>query len=447
MGMLDRLTRWWRGRKFDAMVSGKKSTTFEVVATLDGWVPAMQFVDSDLDRLYTAASWSYACISANAEALASMPPILQRFQDGRWQRAQDSHPLWNVLRQPFGMTPGWPRWAWSQLLKTITLQWQISGNAFLRPAYLEGRQRLGALYLIRNPGQVAAIEDPSTKLIRGYRYGNEQLRQADLVNISSAAPTSLWKGQSPLAVALNAIETDATAAARQNANLKNKIQPGLVIMINDPHGLGIDNEKRDELLAWLKEKYQAATMSGQPLVVGGDTKIQEPPNARELEYFRTRKFSRDEMVSVLKTPPPVIGIYENATLQNFREAFKIWWMSLLFPLTHAIYDAINVQAVWPIYGAKFRFWYDLSQTEIGLVLMRDRLEIAEKIKGLGYSANIAAAEAGLDLPFVPELEVYNAQLLEAGRVVPELPAGTDSDPIATDAEVTVPPEPASADAQ
>ncbi|MDY0001402.1 MAG: phage portal protein [Polyangia bacterium] len=416
-----------------------KSSTLQVVATLDGWVPSLQFFDSDADRLLQASTWAFACLSANATAAASLPPVVQKYEDGRWVRAADTHPLWNVLRSPFAATPGWPRWGWKSMFRSVILQLEITGAAYLRPAYADGRQRLAALYLFRYPSRMTPDEDPYTGLLRCFRYGVEEYGINDVVNLTEASASGFYKGVAPLSVALGAIETDATAALRQKSNLENKIAPGAHIKVSDFFGVGISNEQRNEIVNYLTEEYSGASKDGLPFVTGEGTEITAPQTTRDLQYFETRRFARDELLGVLRTPPPVIGIYENATLQNFEKAISIWWMAHLFPMVDMVYDAINLQAVYPVYGGRVRLWYDLSRTtQIGLLLMGQRLDIAKKIADLGYPANIASAEAGLDLPWVEGLDVVNTALIRAGRPTPT-DDPPDESPVEDDNIAPVPP--------
>lgn len=417
---------------------GQKSVgSYQVLATIDGWIPALQFVDDDSDRLLVASTWAFACLTANATAAASLPPMPQVYQDGRWSRAPDDHPLWDLVRSPFAGSPGWPRWSWRRLMRAIVLQRLIYGASYLRPATVEGGLRLGALFLFRYPALMQCIEDPWSGLLRNYNYASQPYGINDVVSLTESSATAFYRGASPLRAAIGAMEIDATANARQKANLENKIAPGAHLQIDDFFGIGVNDEQRDAVLAYLATEYQGATKDGLPFVTGTGTQLSMPTTPRDLQYFQTLKWSRDQMMAVLRTPPPVIGVYENATLQNFDKAITVWWMSYLFPMVDDIYDGINLQAVTPVYGPRVRLWYDLGNTtQIGLMLMGQRADVAKKLRDLGYDANTASAEAGLHMPYVPELDITNAHMIEAGRTVPT-PGGVDPQ----QAPATQPPQP------
>jgi phage portal protein BeeE len=403
-------------------MTGEKSVTYISVPDASGFMPLTGFSSDQLDDAIAASTWFYACTTANARSASDLPPVVQvKDEKGEWQRDR-GHDLNRLLAVPFGDTPGWPRWSWKQLTQTAFMQLPGTGNAFLKPSVVTDspmRQRVSALFPLMNPGAVQAVENTSNDgrgPLLGWDLGNGQtLELNDLVNVMSPTAGSLWDGIAPMAVASKAIETDAIAASRQRYNMENRVSHGVIITIQDEWGMGATDTQEAAILAKLAADYQESAKDGTPIVLGGGAKLENPPTSEELQVFDTRRFARSEILAVCGTPPPMIGDYENATLQNFDKAFQSWWMNVLFPLNHDYYGAINSQAIWPVYGTDTRLWYDVSRTDIGVMLQSAKLDVAAKILALGHTANTAAAEVGLDLEFVEELETYNRDLTVAGR--------------------------------
>lgn len=406
-------------------MTGKRAYYISV-PDADGFMPLSGFGSTQLDDAISASTWFYACVVANARAASDLPAIVQtKDSAGEWQRDRN-HPLNNLLAVPFGGAIGWPRWSWKQLIQTAFMQLPGCGNAYLKPALVRDtatRQRVSALFPLTAPGSVRAIENTARDgrgPLLGWSLGDgsPDLPLDALVNVMSPTAGSLWDGIAPMEVAAKAIETDAISASRARYNMENRVSPGLVIQIQDAWGYGATDTQEQAILAKLAADYTEAADTGKPLVIGGGTAISTAPSPQELQVIDTRKFSRDEIMAVCGTPPPMIGDYESATLQNFGQAFLAWWDGHLFPMSHDFYGALNSQAIWPIYGTGTRLWYDVSRTNIGVRLMDARADVAQKLKDLGYTANTASAETGLDLAFVEELEVYNTDLARAGRDVP-----------------------------
>jgi phage portal protein BeeE len=411
-------------------MTGRRAV-FITAPDADGFMPLTGFSASQIDDSIAASTWFYSCAVSNARSASDLPPVVQvKDSKGEWQRDRQ-HPLNDLLSAPLGGAPGWPRWSWKQLAQTVFMQLPGEGNSFLKPALVNdtaARQRLAALFPIMRPGSVQAIENTSADIrgpLLGWDLGDgsPQLALNELVNVMTPTAGSLWDGIAPMAVAQKAIETDAIAASRQRWNMENRISHGVIISIEDEWGFGATSTQEQQILTKLAEQYTASADDGKPIILGKGAKVSAPPTSEELQVFDPRNFSKKEILAIMGTPPPMIGDYENATLQNFDKAFASWWMNVLFPLNHDFYGALNSQAVWPVYGTSTRLWYDVSRTDIGVMLQSARLDVAAKILALGHTANTAAAEVGLDLEFVAELETYNRDLQNAGRVDPAVTDG------------------------
>ncbi len=392
-----------------------RSSEFIVFPDTGSWLPSLGFASTSIDQALAASTWAYACIVANARAASDLPPIVQtRTPGGEWTR-DATHQLNRLLAVPFAGAPRWPAWSWKQLTQTGIMQRYACGNNYLLPAVEAAR--LLALFPIMKPGQVSAVENSADGLLDGWDLGGTRGRLPldGLVNIMSPTAGSLWDGISPLGVAEEAILSDASASARQKAASENRIAPGHIFVIDDFAGMGVNDDQEEAMLTKLKDSYSDLGKAGTPLILSKGTEVHAPPTVDDLQIFDARRFSRDEILAVMGTPPPMLGIYENATLQNFDNAFRAWWMNILFPLLGETYQGINSQAVWPLYGTDVRLWYDPARSEIGVLLQSAKLDVAKKLRDLGYTANDATTEAGLDMAFVDELQVYNTDLERAGR--------------------------------
>jgi phage portal protein BeeE len=407
----------------DVSRDGAKSTTYTITIGADGFIPATSWTDTELDRLIAGSTTAYAAISGNSTAMAALPPLVQRRGgqgEGRWVEDPD-HELNQLLKAPFGVNGTNPRWSWSQLLQTVAMHRYLVGNAYLKPAVVGGRRakKLKALYLLLNPSGMKGIEDPSG-VPTAYQYGSGagvvEYQPDEIVNVMAPSVSSFWKGLAPVSVALSAMDVDYIAAQRQRYNLKNVVAPGLIVTIDG--AFGVTQDQRDEITSYLTTNYQDAIDHGKPWVIGGGTKVEKPHDSMELAVFDTRRYARDEILMVIGMPPPIAGIFDRATWDNISRAQQIWWSRFLIPVLDSIYSAINMQAVAPIYGPDVRLWYDMAGADTTIGLMSARVELAQRIRDLGYPPEIAANHAGLDLPRVPGLDRPNAQDITAGRLPP-----------------------------
>ena len=391
-------------------------SAFSLVLAPDGYLlPSISFSDTDLERLATAAVWSYVAIKHNSASMAALPAVVQQLEHGQWKKIPD-HPLYDLIRDPLGPSKRTQFWSWSHLLELVMMHRYLCGNAYLVPAARATGDRILALYPLLQPHSMKAKEDqtgePEYYTYRGKRYETNQI-----VNVMAPSPGSFWRGLAPIKAALNDITTSAYASERQKYDLKNRIGAGTIITVNDPYGTGFQDSQLTDLENKIKEKFSSVTNQGDPIALSDATvDLKAPPTAGDLQYFDTLKWNRDNMLAVLGMPPPIAGVLDNAILSNFKVATRIHWTSFLFPILNSVYSSINSQLIHRVYGDNVRLWYDFSDSDIALALFEQRLDVALKLQKLGYSTNDINDRMRLEMPDRPELAIVNTQLVQAGRL-------------------------------
>jgi len=419
MGILDKLKARPQPRaSLPRKASGAKHYTITVQQDADGFIPALQFTGSNLEILLTRAIWAYVCITRIAEDIAGMPAVIQ-VKDGKDWRTDPDHPLTELLIRPFGpQAPNGrtlPKWSWRQVLEVISIHKHMTGNAYLLQVKPTGNaRRLIALQLFGNPHAMKVDPDPDTKAAALYRYGGVEYQPEQIVNIMTPTPSSFYKGISPLEAANKAISIDYQAQERIQADLTQRIAPGLIVTVD---GLwGADPDQRAEIEDILIENFGTAEKSGLPYVVGDGTKVEKSPAPDYLKDLpEHRKQAAKEMWAIFKIPPPVAGDMDAATLQNAQVALRLYWMQALQPQIGRILDQINTQAVYPTYGYKTRIGYELGDNELGLAVVKERATIAKTLTDIGFSANDSAARVSLGMDPRPELDQANTRQVVAGR--------------------------------
>lgn len=431
MGIRDRLARWIGGSEYAGYkAAGSAFNELVLLYTNDGWFPAEQFRQLEgvgslgsgsktkIAWAYQVASIVYACAHANATAAASLPwQIQERVREGgrrRWVPAQAPYPdIEQLIDAPFGGVESFPlAWGMNDLVKVCSLHRYLEGNAYLRMIRVDRNQRLRR-FEFWDPCNVE-IEINGRRLPKKYKYGQGEYDPTEVVHMVEVDPGSAARGLAPLESILASARVDRIAIERIKANLLNRIAPGLIMSIKGAAGLTED--QRDEYKQYLTDNYQKATKDGTPLVVGEDAKVLATPDmSHQIDYDQTRAMVRRDTIAVFGTPPPVIGDYEQATLQNFAQAIRVWWTSRLLPLLAQIAHAINRQAIAPIYGPDVRIWYDIADSDVGLILLLAKAEAAQALVDLGYPANAAAEKVGLSMQKFDELDIANVKFTIAGR--------------------------------
>lgn len=428
------LMRWpkWlggKGLKGDPPApDGLKAFEAVLTPTSDAnWIPALKFSADALDTLLTLSTWVYVCVTRVSTDISQLPGVIQFRKPGTndWVNAGDFgalnpdqsaalEDLSAILVRPFGKGKDVPPWGWAQLLETLSIHQDLCGNAFMREAKAAGR--LIALHLL-NPYGVTVTED-SRGVAKAYDFskGGVPYPADEIVNVMAASPGSFWQGVAPLTAAEKAVTIDHTAQARIKWDMTQRIAPGMVLKIKNHFGMTAT--QRAEIETLLTASYGAVEQAGRPLVVGDQTDIFVPPENRSAADLPGHRIqARDEILSIFKVPPPIAGVMDNATLQNANVALRLYWLQALRPKIGQILDAINGQAVWPLYGPDVRIWFELSDNELGLAVLRERADVAKiLVRDLDYSTNDANRRTGLNMPIrSPELDVMGTASVIAGR--------------------------------
>lgn len=445
--MFDWLKRLWRGSNGSAIARRRKTIDqlpvgITFMYTGSEAVPSLTFVGRDLDQLIEQATYSYACITANSEAAASLDWQVERKDgEGSWVRDTE-HELNALLRQPLG--PG-SSLGMKGFIEVLALQRYIAGNSYLRPVTnrstrMDGRAAGSKLmrFDLFHPADISTDEENYKPTLYRYRPKDgppEDFEPGQLVHIMNASANRQDKGPAPLRAAEDPVTIDASARTRQKGMMENRIGAGVIVKIPGIKGRSgargrsgpaeaasavTTYTKRAELEERLIESYGQAEKAGRPWVLDPDMSVERLPTSDEyLQLIDTRKMAREEICAIFRTPPPIVGIMEQATLNNMETLERLWWQLALFPVLTDISQALNAQAIQPIYGEGVRLHYTLRGSQVALLFLQKKLEVGLQMVKMGYPPGVANRVLEIGMPHIVELENPLIGLVLAGRMAVE----------------------------
>jgi phage portal protein BeeE len=383
----------------------------------DGWIPQIQFSGGDLQTLLTQSLWAYVCAKRLADDIASMPGIVQTREPGtdKWVTRPD-HQLNDVLRQPYGppMTGApKPPWDWGAVLQAASFRLDFGGNAFFHVRSVL-RERITALQLIQNA--VNAKEDPGgSRVAIAYQPLNMAtwIPANEMVNVMLSGGGSYWKGVPTTAAIENAAAIDATAQARLKYDLEHRIAPGAVVKISGYFTMSEEQKRAAEEI--VEENFEGAMKAGKSMIVGDNTIVENPPFRQVDDLPAHRKTARDEIIAAHHVAPPVVGVLDKAKYANYQEALRAHWAFGVRPRLARVYNTMNAQGIWPIYGPDVRLWYELAENELGLAVLDARVDTAIKLVNVGHPVGNASERVGLGMARFEGDDQPNRDLTKAGR--------------------------------
>jgi phage portal protein BeeE len=386
----------------------------------------------DMQRTLQACAWAYLGITANAEAIAELPPVVQVRKGNQWVR-DENHPLNKLITAPLGSTSSPPNWSWSDWLKVAAIHLQMADVGFVA-RIASGLSDPWPVALWPLIFEALSIDETPQHWPAYYRHGSEGTYRADqVVHLRKAHPTSFTQSMSVFRAALPSIQIDAIARQRVQANLNNRIAPGVLIAVKGYDT--ISPEKQRATLAAIREQVGLSTQDGTPMVGGeGWQLLAPPPNAGETGANPARVEARREILAVVGCPESMVTTVE-ADRSSQAERRISWWERTLFGLSRDIYSQLTAQIVPADQAGKVRLWYDLSGSDVALALLDRRASVGQKLVTMGYSPNDAAERVQLDMPNRPELDQPNQAQVIAGREpMPETPEPAADDADEDDAE-------------
>jgi HK97 family phage portal protein len=356
-----------------------------------------------VEKGYKQSAWIYSAVNLRAYAVASVPWVVEVKRGREWDAVED-HPLHDLIQAPNMRLDGFT------LFKMSVQHLDLTGNAYwLKVRNLSGSQVIQLVPIL--PGKIAPVI-VADQLIRYQGADGRNYPIEDIVHLMYTTPDSLYVGMSPLQAAARAAEIDREAENWQKKSFENRAIPDGVMIIED-----IQTQQQYETArAAMKEQYQGSENSRTPLLIGGKANWQTmSQTAAEMDFINSRKFTREEILSVYGVPQPMVGVYENATLANIETARKIFWRDTVIPMLDEIQSELNLQLASEFPGVRLR--HDVSDIEAMQDSYTDTVKTAKDLWSMGVPFNELSRE--LELGF-EDIEGGDVGYIPSGLIPADL---------------------------
>jgi HK97 family phage portal protein len=249
----------------------------------------------------------YSCIDLLASTIASLPlNVYRRTKDGK-DRASD-HPLYPLLHDK--VNSRMTSFAWRQAAASHLLGW---GNSYSE-IQLDGAGRTAALWLLR-PDKMQIWQNADLSLTYIYTLPDgttAKLPDYRILHLHGLSFDGIV-GYSPIDKARETLGLAMAAQQYGEQFFAHNANPSVALKFQGT--LGTDRAKEiaatwDATHAGLSNAHRTAVLEG-----GADiaTIGINPDNAQFLE---TRKFSREEIASIFRVPPHLVGDLDHSTFSN-----------------------------------------------------------------------------------------------------------------------------------
>ena len=258
----------------------------------------------------------YSCVRILAEAVASLPLHLYRYNDEGGKEKAVDHPLYALLHDE--PNPEMSSFVFRETLMTHLLLW---GNAYAQ-VIRNGKGEIIALYPLM-PNKMSVSRNEHGQLYYEYSRSIDEahtmkvstviLMPYDVLHIPGLGFDGLV-GYSPIAMAKNAIGMAIACEEYGASFFANGASPGGVLehpgTVKDPQRLrdswqkmfgGSGNSHR---LAVLEEGMKFTPISISP---------------EQAQFLETRKFQINEIARIFRVPPHMVGDLEKSSFSNIEQ--------------------------------------------------------------------------------------------------------------------------------
>jgi HK97 family phage portal protein len=258
----------------------------------------------------------YACVRILAEAIASLPLHLYRFEDGGNKAKATDHRLYSLLHDE--PNEEMTSFVFRETLMSHLLLW---GNAYAQ-IIRNGKGEVAALYPLM-PNRMQTDRDKSGKLYYQYTTSSDDaptmkgssviLDPSDVLHIPGLGFDGLV-GYSPIAMAKNAIGMAIACEEFGSKFFANGAAPSGVL--EHPGTIKDPTRVRD---TW-QGQFGGSANSGKVAVLEEGMKYTPISiSPEQAQFLETRKFQINEIARIFRIPPHMVGDLEKSSFSNIEQ--------------------------------------------------------------------------------------------------------------------------------
>lgn len=332
--------------------------------------------DNAVRHGYKASTWVYSCISRISKTAASVPWKVYKETDEGLEEIPN-HPLEQLLKRPNPYMSG------GDIMERLVSHLYLGGNTIL--SKVRANNIVAELWPL-SPDLVSPIPT-NNQFISGYEYKiNGQthfIEASEIVHVMFVDPANPYWGLSPLQAVARVVDTDTELVNFQMVSLQNRAITDGVFSFKQP----LTKDQWEDAREMVRTQHQGTGNARTPWVLGGEAQWQQMSlSPAEMDFIQSRNFTREEICSVFNVPPPMIGLYENATLNNIETARKIFWLDTMIPLLEDLKSAFNL-SLTPEFGDNIVLSYDVSNVQAIQDNFDEKVNTAKTLWTMGIPFN------------------------------------------------------------
>ena len=279
-----------------------------------------------------------SCVDVRAENVAKCQPIMYRSINQTDSVELNKHPFVNILANPNPLESSF------QFFEKISLNLDLFGNCYIHVLF-NNFNMPSELFII--PGDEIEVVANANGLVIGYvrtwKKINGQTQKInyqknEIIHLKTTNPNSSYYGMSIIQKSALQAGIDLAQLQYQQHFFANDAVPRQILESPD----SISNEDLERLKFDFSREYAGARNSGKtPILFGGVTLKTLQTSPKELDYITSRKFTRDELLSMFRVPLSLVGLSENVNKANAVASIVTFHHNVVQPILNRIASQLN----------------------------------------------------------------------------------------------------------
>lgn len=370
-----------------------------------------------LSQLQANIGWISAGNDAIVQSVASVQlQLFKKHPDGSRTELFE-HDLLDLLRAPNAVH----RYAeFTQLHHTYV---NLTGEGYIllmkngQPYEMRKGVLPDALHIL--PAYLADLKlDESNYYKSTVKFNNKNYDINTIIRDLVPSPIDPYRGHSVIAAAAKSIDTDEQMKDWNRRFFANNARPGMVFTTNEE----MSDKAYERLNQQIKDQHSGTENAYKPILLENGSVQPYMFNQHDLDFLKSREFTRDELLAMMRVSPAMLGMVENVNKANTEGALEIHHVLNTIPRMNRWVQLLNAVLVTP---------YDRT-LELDYVnpLPEDKeAKLKEAVAGVNKWVTIdeVRAEYGMDpLPNGQGAQIYTQGITTPLSVISNPPKKDDS---------------------
>lgn len=322
------------GRSYVAMTAGQEGQ------------PVWTNYDSALKAIegYSNNHVVFTCVHEISTSAGSVPFKMINVKDGS---DVEDHPIINLFKKPN------PYQAASSFWECVYAFYLLHGNSYIEAADKSGSESP------RQIEELYCLPPKSMKIILGktgvssYQFegptGNKVNFLVDILTGQSPCmhwktfnPDNIWMGLAAISAIGRSVDIHNSTNNWNKALLDNGARPSGAFVYDDEDAGILTDPQYDRLKEQVTEEYSGAKNAGKAMLLEGGMKWQAMAlSPIDMDYINSKNISARDIAVAYGYPPVLLGLPEDNTYNNQKEARLALWTDTIVPTVTSLCDHLN----------------------------------------------------------------------------------------------------------